>query len=100
MEYRQCLAPKSLCRKRSSEKRVASDPPSLQSLNGDISALKTTLLEGFAGAEEAKAQSELSKDRNYTQLLYKKPLDPRSEEQLKVKHRTNDLNNFGIIFSV
>lgn len=57
----------------------------LQSLHSDIGTLKTTLLEGFAGAEEAKSQSDLSRDRNYRQLLYKRPLDPRSEEQLKVK---------------
>lgn len=56
-----------------------------------MGTLNTTLLEGLAGAEEAQTQSEMRRDRNYRQLLYKKPLDPRSEEQLKVKSRTIDM---------
>uniref|UniRef100_UPI00358E4608 nuclear pore complex protein Nup214 isoform X2 n=1 Tax=Myxine glutinosa TaxID=7769 RepID=UPI00358E4608 len=52
-------------------------------LHADVLGLKAEVLQGFVEAEELRQRRARSQDRDYMELLQRRPLDPYSARQLK-----------------
>uniref|UniRef100_A0A8C5QLA6 Nuclear pore complex protein Nup214 n=1 Tax=Leptobrachium leishanense TaxID=445787 RepID=A0A8C5QLA6_9ANUR len=67
-----------------------------ESLNSEVCVLKMNLLEQFAGVQEAREQNQQKQDPRFRNLLYKKPLDPKSEAQMQEIRRLQQYVNVAV----
>ncbi|XP_043575647.1 nuclear pore complex protein Nup214 [Chiloscyllium plagiosum] len=67
-----------------------------ETLHEEIGILKTMMLEGFAAVEDATTHNERNMDKNYLQLLRRKPLSPKNEAQLKEIRQLHQYVRFAV----